>query len=59
VVPNFRLVAYKFPAGSCAAYYPEINPLVSLDTHDPMSFTPSYKGIAVRLRRARSHAEAA
>jgi len=25
---------------------------VALDAHDPMSFTPSYKGIPVRLFRA-------
>jgi anaerobic selenocysteine-containing dehydrogenase len=48
-VRDYQLVAHAFPAGSCAAYYPETNPLVALDAHDPMSFTPSYKGIAVRL----------
>jgi len=51
-VCGYQLVAYSFPAGSCAAYYPETNPLVPLQAHDPMSFTPSYKGIAVRIVRA-------
>ena len=51
-VRGYQLVAYSFPEGSCAAYYPETNPLVALDAHDPMSFTPSYKGIPVRLVRA-------
>jgi len=51
-VRGYQLVAHSFPAGSCAAYYPETNPLVALDAHDPMSFTPSYKGIPVRLVRA-------
>ncbi len=51
-VRGFQLVAYAFPEGSCAAYYPETNPLVALAAHDPVSFTPSYKGIPVRLVRA-------
>jgi anaerobic selenocysteine-containing dehydrogenase len=55
-VRNFRLVPYPFPARSCAAYYPETNPLVPLQAHDPISFTPSYKGVAVRLVRAKSEA---
>ena len=55
-VRGYQLVAHSFPAGSCAAYYPETNPLVALDAHDPMSFTPSYKGIPVRLVRAEATA---
>ena len=55
VVRNFRLVPYAFPGGACAAYYPETNPLVPLYAHDPMSFTPSYKAVAVRIRRAEAH----
>jgi anaerobic selenocysteine-containing dehydrogenase len=55
-VRGYQLVAYAFPEGSCAAYYPETNPLVALDAHDPMSFTPSYKGIPVRLIRASASA---
>jgi molybdopterin-dependent oxidoreductase alpha subunit len=52
-VRGFELVAHDFPEGSCAAYYPEINPLVPLYAHDPMSFTPSYKGIPIRMARSR------
>ncbi|MCF3933266.1 FdhF/YdeP family oxidoreductase [Acuticoccus sp. M5D2P5] len=48
-VARFRLVSYAFPNGACAAYYPEVNPLVPLYAHDPMSFTPSYKAIPVRI----------
>lgn len=51
-VRNFRLIPYAFPAGSCAAYYPEVNPLVPLYAHDQMSFTPSYKAIPVRIERS-------
>jgi molybdopterin-dependent oxidoreductase alpha subunit len=49
VVRGFRLVPHAFPAGSCAAYYPETNPLVPLYAHDPMSFTPSYKAVPIRI----------
>lgn len=58
-VENFELVSYPFPARSCAAYYPEVNPLVPLQAHDPMSFTPSYKGVPIRIVAARSEAEVA
>ncbi|WP_375788653.1 FdhF/YdeP family oxidoreductase [Bradyrhizobium sp. Pha-3] len=51
-VRNFRVVGYSFPNGCCAAYYPETNPLVPLYAHDPLSFTPSSKGIPVRLERS-------
>ncbi|MCV3206514.1 FdhF/YdeP family oxidoreductase [Mesorhizobium sp. YC-39] len=53
---NFRIVPYAFPNGSCAAYYPEANPLVPLYSHDPMSFTPSYKAIPIRISRSRTEA---
>jgi molybdopterin-dependent oxidoreductase alpha subunit len=52
IVRNFRVIAYSFPSGCCAAYYPETNPLVPLYAHDPVSFTPSYKGIPIRLVRS-------
>jgi molybdopterin-dependent oxidoreductase alpha subunit len=58
-VANFELVSYPFPARSCAAYYPEVNPLVPLQAYDPMSFTPSYKGIPIRIVAAGFEAEAA
>jgi anaerobic selenocysteine-containing dehydrogenase len=59
VVRNFRLVPYEFPAGSCAAYYPETNPLVPLYAYDEMSFTPSYKGIPIKIVRSGASAAAA
>ena len=52
VVRNFRVVRYSFPTACCAAYYPETNPLVPLYARDPMSFTPSYKGVPVRIVRS-------
>ncbi|MCA1452589.1 FdhF/YdeP family oxidoreductase [Bradyrhizobium sp. BRP22] len=56
-VRNFRVVGYSFPNGCCAAYYPETNPLVPLYAHDPMSFTPSSKGIPVRIVRSVAEAQ--
>jgi len=53
-VRNLRVVGYSLPDGCCAAYYPETNPLVPLYAHDPLSFTPSSKGIPIRIER--SHA---
>ena len=38
------------PEGQAAAYYPETNPLVPLQSHGRESFTPTSKSIAVRLR---------
>jgi len=58
IVRNFRVVGYSFPTGCCAAYYPETNPLVPLYARDPISFTPSYKGVPIRLVRSAA-AEAA
>ncbi len=53
VVRGFRVAPHAFPAGSCAAYYPEgVNPLVALSAHDPMIFTPSYMGILIRIVRS-------
>ncbi|GGF51543.1 formate dehydrogenase subunit alpha [Azorhizobium oxalatiphilum] len=48
-VRSFRVVPYAFPDGGCAAYYPETNPLVPLEAHDPQSHTPASKGVPVRL----------
>lgn len=48
-IRGFRVVPHPFPEASCAAYYPETNPLVPLYAHDPQSFTPASKGVPVRL----------
>jgi molybdopterin-dependent oxidoreductase alpha subunit len=56
-VRNFRIVGYSFPDGCCAAYYPETNPLVPLYAHDPLCFTPSSKGIPIRIERSRAVGE--
>jgi molybdopterin-dependent oxidoreductase alpha subunit len=50
--PAFRTVAYPTPPGSAAAYYPETNVLVPLDSVAEVSNTPTSKGIIVRLEPA-------
>ncbi|GAB2772212.1 FdhF/YdeP family oxidoreductase [Nocardioides salsibiostraticola] len=47
----FRIVAYDQPRGCAAAYYPETNPLVPLDSVAEHSNTPASKSIIVRLDR--------
>ncbi len=46
---GFRAVSYPTARGSAAAYYPEANVLVPLDSVAEASNTPTYKGIIVRL----------
>jgi molybdopterin-dependent oxidoreductase alpha subunit len=53
VVQALTLVRYPLPAGCCASYYPEMQPLVALGHADPASLTPSYKSVPVRIRKAR------
>ncbi|MEV4140654.1 FdhF/YdeP family oxidoreductase [Dactylosporangium sp. NPDC049742] len=47
--PRFRLVSYDTPKGCVAAYYPETNPLVPLDSQAAVSGTPTSKWVVVRL----------
>ncbi|MGM9474090.1 FdhF/YdeP family oxidoreductase [Pseudarthrobacter sp. YS3] len=49
---NFRIVAYSTPRGCAAAYYPETNVLVPLDSVADTSGTPTSKSVIVRLERA-------
>ncbi|TXR54174.1 FdhF/YdeP family oxidoreductase [Reinekea thalattae] len=48
-VNGFKVVAYDIPAGNIAAYYPETNPLVPLNSYGEFSHTPTSKSIAVEL----------
>ncbi|WP_439593413.1 FdhF/YdeP family oxidoreductase [Microbacterium sp.] len=45
----FRIVAYPTPRGNAAAYYPETNVLVPLDSVADVSGTPTSKSVVVRL----------
>jgi molybdopterin-dependent oxidoreductase alpha subunit len=46
---GFRLVAYQTARGCCAAYFPETNVLVPLDSTAEGSNTPTSKSVIVRL----------
>jgi anaerobic selenocysteine-containing dehydrogenase len=52
VARSFRVVPYDQPRGCVAAYYPEANALVPLDSTAENSNTPVYKSIVVRLDKA-------
>jgi anaerobic selenocysteine-containing dehydrogenase len=52
VAERFRIIGYDTPRGSAAAYYPETNPLVPLDSTADGSNQPASKSVVVRLRRA-------
>jgi len=54
IVQGLTIVRYDLPDGCCASYYPETQPLIALEDHDPQSFTPSYKSVSVRIRAAMS-----
>ncbi|MBG6183263.1 molybdopterin-dependent oxidoreductase alpha subunit [Arthrobacter sp. CAN_A214] len=49
---NFRAVAYPTPRGCAAAYYPETNVLVPLDSTADISGTPTSKSVILRLEKA-------
>ena len=51
---RFRVVAYPTAVGCAAAYYPETNVLVPLDSVARRSNTPTSKSVVVRLEPARS-----
>ena len=48
---GFRIVSYQTPRGCAAAYYPETNPLVPLDSTAVGSNTPTSKSVVIRLER--------
>jgi molybdopterin-dependent oxidoreductase alpha subunit len=53
---HFRVVSFPTARGCAAAYFPEANSLVPLDSQADRSGTPTSKAIVVRLEPARSHA---
>lgn len=48
-VAGFTVVEYKIPAGCCATYFPEANPLIPLGSHARRSFTPTSKCVVVSI----------
>lgn len=53
VLRNYRLVSYPSAPGCAAAYYPEANVLVPLESVAEGSQTPASKAVIVRLEPAR------
>ncbi|MBI5506507.1 MAG: FdhF/YdeP family oxidoreductase [Deltaproteobacteria bacterium] len=51
-VSGFRVVPYQIPRGCAAAYFPEANPLVALESFADGSRTPAYKSIVITLARS-------
>ena len=50
-VKGFTLLPFDIPAGQAAAYYPEVNPLVPLESVGDGSSTPTSKFVAIKLER--------
>jgi len=48
-VSGFKLVPYNIPRGNLAAYYPDTNPLVPLNSFGDDSGTPTSKSVPVKL----------
>jgi formate dehydrogenase major subunit len=51
-VDGFRIVSFPIARGCAAAYFPETNPLVPLDSQADRSGTPTSKAIVLRIERA-------
>jgi molybdopterin-dependent oxidoreductase alpha subunit len=51
-VSQFTLVSYAIPRTCLAAYFPETNPLVPIDSIADYSNTPTYKSIVVSLSKS-------
>ncbi|MFI7635428.1 FdhF/YdeP family oxidoreductase [Nonomuraea sp. NPDC049400] len=56
---GFRVISYPTARGCCAAYFPETNVLVPLDSVAETSNTPTSKSVVVRLARASPSSRAA
>jgi formate dehydrogenase major subunit len=51
---GFRIVSFPIARGCAAAYFPETNPLVPLDSQADRSGTPTSKAIVLRIEHAAS-----
>jgi molybdopterin-dependent oxidoreductase alpha subunit len=56
VLRGFRVVSYPIAKGCAAAYFPEANVLVPLDSASEVSNTPVSKAVVVRVEPARTPA---
>ena len=48
--PNFLAIPYDLPRGCAAAYFPEANPLVPIDSFAEKSHTPTSKAVIVSIK---------
>ncbi|MFT4571544.1 MAG: anaerobic selenocysteine-containing dehydrogenase, partial [Candidatus Binatia bacterium] len=53
-LPKLRLVPYEIPRRCLAAYFPEANVLVPLESFAEQSRTPAYKSVVVTIAANRS-----
>lgn len=49
---GFSVCLYDIPKGNVAGYYPELNPLIAIDSVGDQSFTPTSKSVAVLIRKS-------
>jgi len=49
---GFCVRIYDIPSSNLAGYYPELNPLIAIDSVGDQSFTPTSKSIAVIVRKS-------
>lgn len=54
VLARQTVVSFTIARGSLAAYYPEANCLIALESADRKSGTPAYKSVPVLLRKSQS-----
>ena len=47
---RFLAVPYDVPAGCCAAYFPEANVLVAIDSYADVSLTPTSKSVLITVK---------
>jgi molybdopterin-dependent oxidoreductase alpha subunit len=48
-IGGFQVIDYDLPSGTCAAYYPECNPLIPLWQFAEESKTPAAKSVPIRI----------
>ncbi|MDA9557162.1 FdhF/YdeP family oxidoreductase [Vibrio sp.] len=48
-VQGFTIVEYDIPKGNTAAYFPETNPLIPLNSYGDYSWTPTSKSIPIKV----------
>ncbi len=51
--PNFLAIPYDLPKGCAAAYFPEANPLVPIDSFAEKSHTPTSKAVIITIEASK------